>query len=69
MRKYIGKKKTYRISDENYTVFKSWSSKRGVDTSLAIRGAVSLLMEKGNLSELLENENLRNMAVQLLTKN
>jgi len=67
-RKYIGKKHTYRMDDKNYSIFKSWCSQRGVDTSSAIRGAIGLLMEQGNLSGLLESDEMKKLAVELLSK-
>ena len=68
MRKYIGKKRTYRIGEDNYNEFKSWCSKRGVDASLAIRSAISLLMEKGNITELLQSSEYKNLAINLLSE-
>jgi len=68
-REYIGKKHTYRMTNENYLEFKNWCSRRGLDASLAIRGAVSLLMEKSNLTELLKNSKYRALAISVLSKN
>lgn len=36
-RKYVGKKKTYRINETIYTEFKEWCSERGLTVSEAIR--------------------------------
>jgi len=62
------RKHTYRIDDKNYSLFKSWCSRRGVDTSSAIRGAIGLLMEQGNLQGLLESDEMKKLAVELLSK-
>ena len=67
-RKYIGKKHTYRINDQRYFVFKQWCHEKGIDVSSAIQGAVGLLMKKGNISVLLQNQENRNLAVNLLNE-
>ena len=65
-RKYVGRKLTYRIPPENYLTFKEWCKERGLDVSMAIRGAISQLMRTGSISQLLEDEEMRNLAVELL---
>lgn len=67
-RKYIGSKFTYRISERNYLAFKEWCSERGVDVSTAVRGAIGQLIKTGSISQLLEDEEMRNLAVELLNK-
>jgi len=67
-RKYVGKKHTYRINDLKYSAFKLWCHENGFDVSSAIRGAVGLLKKQGNISLLLEYQENRNLAVNLLNE-
>ena len=61
-RKYIGKKRTYRITDQRYVAFKQWCNEKGINVSQAIQGAVGLLMKEGNITVLLINQETRNLA-------
>lgn len=65
-RKFIGRKLTYRISPRSYLVFKEWCRQRGLDVSMGIRGAISLIMRTGSIPELLEDEGMKNLAIELL---
>ena len=68
-RKYVGKKKTYRVDNKTYKSFQSWCSRRGLDVSTAIRGSIGLLMKKGSVEELLKDSEMRTAAIELLIKN
>ena len=58
--------KSYRFSKKQFDEFENWCKCRGLTTSEGIRGSVSLLIEKGNLTELLRNPELRELALNLL---
>ena len=68
-RKYIGKKRTYRLNDKTYLTFRTWCSDKGVNTSLAIRGAIRLLMKTATTEELLKNSDILRLAVQIVKRN
>lgn len=63
-RKYIGKKKTYRLDNEVYEEFRQWCKIKGLTVSKAIR----LILTKAYLVDLLEDTEMKNLAVELLNK-
>lgn len=58
--------RSYRVSKKQSEEFENWCKCRGLITSECIRVSVSLLIEKGNLAELLRNPELREIALNLL---
>ena len=60
--------RTYKIPERTYQVFKNWCDRRGFTVSEVVRMAISQLMKEGNLSMLLENEEMRNLALNVLSE-
>ena len=63
-RNYIGKKKTYRLDNEVYREFQEWCKTKG----LTVSKAIGLILTKAYLLDLLQDIEMRNLAVKLLNK-
>lgn len=61
--------KSYRFSKEQFNEFENWCECRGLTLSEGIRGSISLIMNNGSLDELLNNPEMKAVAVELLAKN
>ena len=60
--------RTYSISERQFKEFKEWCKDRGFKVSEVIRVAIGHLMKEGRLEDLLQDEEMRNLAVELLNK-
>jgi len=56
-RKYVGKKKTYRINETIYTEFKEWCSERGLTVSEAIRQ----ILTREYIEDMLESTKIKTL--------
>jgi len=58
--------RSYRLPKKTWLEFKTWCEERGLRVSDVVRGSISLMMKEGSISELLEDEEMRSLAVELV---
>ena len=60
--------RTYTVSEKDFLKFKVWCRKNGFSVSEIIRIGVKQLMKEGNISDLLEDTEMRNLVIGLLRR-
>lgn len=60
--------RTYTVSERDFLKFRIWCRKNGFSVSEIIRLGVKQLMKEGNISDLLEDAEMRNLAIELLKR-
>ena len=61
--------KSYRLPKKTWLEFKAWCSERGLKVTEVVRGSILFMMKEGTISELLEDSEMEEFAVEIIRGN